>query len=187
MCLRPFPRPISLRNLPYSMVIGFDGNVVKCRWKDFPLYNFLINNDSHLYALYSEDVDSVALKNRGKSWSQFLYLRNQISESGFINNTDNPIVVTHKLGQLDGAHRLAVLLATRGANSKCVVIDGQVFVPYDHMVLHLRRVDIHNLELVTRLAHSLAAESGMSYSQALYRAVMHWAPSLARKFQFQEK
>jgi hypothetical protein len=169
------------------MVTGVDGKVQKCSWKDFPLYKILINNDSHLYNLYSGDVDSVGLRNRGKSWEQFLHLRNQIIETGFINNVDNPVVVTHRLGQLDGAHRLAVLLATRGPNSKCVLIDGQVFVPHDHGNVKIKFIDVQNLEFVVRLAHSLSAESGVSYSQTLYRSVIYWAPSLAEKFYFKEK
>jgi len=65
--------------------------------------------------------------NLQRGWTDFLELRTQIADCDFVNSFP-PIYVT-RTQQLDGHHRLALLLELRGPRAKSLVVDGVVFVP----------------------------------------------------------
>jgi hypothetical protein len=92
--------------------------------------------------------------------------------------------VTSYLGQLDGAHRIAILLATRGPSSECVVVDGQVYIPLHRSRSRVTSQDVKELEFVVRLTRFESARAEISPSEFMFRAVRHWAPSLGDKFLF---
>lgn len=159
----------------------------KCAWSNFPLYRYLVESDADGYERYRTEVDTFAKREDSMAWEEFLSLTASITTGGFINYFSNPIVVTSRLGQLDGAHRLAILFASAGPRSSCVVIDGQVFIPKEPKEGRISSREVEDLEFVVRLTRVEADRLDTPPGKFFWNAVNYWAPDLLKTFTFSDE
>ena len=80
------------------------------------------------YDYHAKFRQSISYENE-ISWESFLELFNKVKEEGYFNKSKNPIVVTEKIGQVNGHHRLAILAVLHGLHAKVFISNGTVYFP----------------------------------------------------------
>ena len=147
---------VRLGKVPIGMMtkVSLAGEVetarpTKINYRESPIFQSIRNpNGEQIYEDYKGLVERTTGE-RQPSWSEFLKMRSQIADGDYINSFP-PIFVTEDF-QIDGHHRLAILLDLRGPRANTVVVDGVVFVP--------RRGDTK----VPRGSHSLLQKALRTY------------------------
>ena len=122
------------------------------------LYQSIKHNDPERYETYKALAESTGHLVSQPSWDEYLSLQEKIRVEGFGIDVFPPITTTHTLGQLDGAHRLAILCHLRSPDAPVVQVDGEIYPFRQDLTLrtkkHLKKFSssggIEALEVATR-------------------------------------
>jgi hypothetical protein len=126
--LKPLDGVWALNDLPiHTWQEGETYTLVKLQ--NSPYYVSLMSMDSNVfYDYHTKFRQSIGYENE-ISWESFLELFNKVKEEGYFNKSKNPILVTEKIGQVNGHHRLAILAVLHGLHAKVFISNGTVYFP----------------------------------------------------------
>ena len=158
------------------------------------IYKSIERNDRERYETYKTLVDSTGPSVTQPSWEEYLAMQEKISLQGYRIDAFPPIITTH-LGQLDGAHRLAITCHLRSPEAPVVRVDGEIYPFREELTLktkkHLEKFSssggIEALEVASRLTKYMTLLGTKEPAGNLFRRtfLQHY-PSGREFFDFSE-